>query len=151
MNRKGFVSARSNATFWSQDQDMRLSLEGSKEPESLNVPHNSVGWLSALSLLVVSTTSSGLPGNFHRATPCRACSLKTNEFGRKKRAPPLTLASRRLSSAHGRIPYCRAQHRGHSSVGRAVALQAIGQGFESPCLHHGRDPGPVAQLVRACA
>ncbi len=25
--------------------------------------------------------------------------------------------------------------RGHSSVGRAVALQAIGQGFESPCLH----------------
>src|SRR5687767_2071068 len=24
---------------------------------------------------------------------------------------------------------------GHSSVGRAVALQAIGLGFESPCLH----------------
>ena len=28
-----------------------------------------------------------------------------------------------------------ARLRGHSSVGRAVALQAIGQGFESPCLH----------------
>ena len=25
--------------------------------------------------------------------------------------------------------------RGHSSVGRAVALQAIGLGFDSPCLH----------------
>jgi hypothetical protein len=30
--------------------DTRLSLEGSKEPESLNVPHNSVGWLFSLSL-----------------------------------------------------------------------------------------------------
>ena len=26
--------------------------------------------------------------------------------------------------------------RGHSSVGRAPALQAGGQGFDSPCLHH---------------
>jgi hypothetical protein len=26
-------------------------------------------------------------------------------------------------------------HRGHSSVGRAPALQAGSQGFESPCLH----------------
>jgi hypothetical protein len=26
--------------------------------------------------------------------------------------------------------------RGHSSIGRAPALQAGGQGFESPCLHH---------------
>ena len=48
---------------------------------------------------------------------------------------------------------------GCSSVGRAVALQAIGQEFESPQLHHLRPvrPGvgetdrPVAQLVRACA
>jgi len=56
---------------------------------------------------------------------------------------------------------------GCSSVGRAVALQAIGQEFESPQLHQtgtGRfgdsDPdlssrrsraGRVAQLVRACA
>ena len=54
---------------------------------------------------------------------------------------------------------------GCSSVGRAVALQAIGQEFDSPQLHHfkleqnmGRirksfrnDFGPVAQLVRACA
>src|SRR5437588_5495651 len=32
-------------------------------------------------------------------------------------------------------------HRGHSSVGRAPALQAGSQGFESPCLHfvHWRD------------
>ena len=37
---------------------------------------------------------------------------------------------------------------GCSSVGRAVALQAIGQEFESPQLHQG---GRVAQLVRACA
>ena len=44
--------------------------------------------------------------------------------------------------------------RGYSSVGRAVALQAIGQGFESPYLHSlplEPDFGPVAQLVRACA
>ena len=50
--------------------------------------------------------------------------------------------------------------RGHSSVGRAPALQAGCQGFESPCLHAKRDlvytlsqlsKGPVAQLVRACA
>jgi hypothetical protein len=44
--------------------------------------------------------------------------------------------------------------RGHSSVGRAVALQAIGQGFESPCLQASAPQfasGPVAQLVRACA
>ncbi len=65
---------------------------------------------------------------------------------------------------------------GHSSVGRAPALQAGCQGFESPCLHiisaawvrrEKRDfrgcaaadcrlqtltlSGPVAQLVRACA
>ena len=64
------------------------------------------------------------------------------------------------------------QDRGCSSVGRAVALQAIGREFESPQLHqpslagaraaagtptgrvrHGaeRDGGRVAQLVRACA
>ncbi len=142
MNRKGFVSARSNATFWSQGQNMRLSLEGSKGPESLNVPHNSVGWLSCLVFpLVVSTTSHSLPGIFHRATVCgRACSLKTNEFGRKKRAPPLTLRLNGRYPPHGGgIPYCRAQHRGHSSVGRAVALQAIGQGFESPCLQSSPD------------
>gem|GEM_PF-6901092 len=49
-------------------------------------------------------------------------------------------------------------YRGHSSAGRAAALQAVGQGFESPCLHqHAVGPkrrdciGPVAQLVRACA
>lgn len=24
---------------------------------------------------------------------------------------------------------------GHSSDGRAIALQAMGQGFDSPCLH----------------
>ncbi len=61
-----------------------------------------------------------------------------------------------------------ARLRGHSSVGRAVALQAIGQGFESPCLQllrravvaavcdrcrfsRNSNLGPVAQLVRACA
>ena len=39
---------------------------------------------------------------------------------------------------------------GCSSVGRAVALQAIGQEFESPQLHQTCDRvGPVAQLVRA--
>ena len=37
--------------------------------------------------------------------------------------------------------------RGHSSVGRAPALQAGCQGFESPCLHQRN--GRVAQLVRA--
>src|ERR1041385_8886867 len=49
--------------------------------------------------------------------------------------------------------------RGCSSVGRAVALQAIGQEFESPQLHQlgtkrASRPiwfGRVAQLVRACA
>ena len=47
--------------------------------------------------------------------------------------------------------------RGCSSVGRAVALQAIGQEFESPQLHQpspapSQQPGRrVAQLVRACA
>ena len=55
--------------------------------------------------------------------------------------------------------------RGCSSVGRAVALQAIGQEFESPQLHQLRFQisdlkfqiagdarcGRVAQLVRACA
>ena len=47
---------------------------------------------------------------------------------------------------------------GCSSVGRAVALQAIGREFESPQLHQlASDPareqssGRVAQLVRACA
>ena len=45
---------------------------------------------------------------------------------------------------------------GCSSVGRAVALQAIGQEFESPQLHQLISPalacdGRVAQLVRACA
>jgi hypothetical protein len=67
---------------------------------------------------------------------------------------------------------------GYSSVGRAVALQAIGLGFESPCLHQINQKvglgspiasyikpgtltagwrispvftGRVAQLVRACA
>ena len=54
---------------------------------------------------------------------------------------------------------------GCSSVGRAVALQAIGQEFESPQLHQTGilsnetefvaaeipENGPVAQLVRACA
>ena len=33
------------------------------------------------------------------------------------------------------IPLLTSTLRGHSSVGRAVALQAIGQGFDSPCLH----------------
>ena len=47
--------------------------------------------------------------------------------------------------------------RGCSSVGRAVALQAIGREFEPPQLHQTQDSeqdefaGPVAQLVRACA
>ena len=44
---------------------------------------------------------------------------------------------------------------GCSSVGRAVALQAIGQEFDSPQLHQSEKRsiqiGPVAQLVRACA
>jgi hypothetical protein len=43
---------------------------------------------------------------------------------------------------------------GCSSVGRAVALQAIGREFESPQLHQPKAVslvGPVAQLVRACA
>ena len=47
---------------------------------------------------------------------------------------------------------------GCSSVGRAVALQAIGQEFESPQLHQRALMldcmarfGRVAQLVRACA
>jgi hypothetical protein len=37
-----------------------------------------------------------------------------------------------LRLVRGNRTICRP--RGHSSVGRAVALQAIGQGFESPCL-----------------
>ena len=49
------------------------------------------------------------------------------------------------------------ESRGLSSVGRAVALQAIGQGFEPPSLHlrlasdqdKEKSLGPVAQLVRA--
>ena len=47
---------------------------------------------------------------------------------------------------------------GCSSVGRAVALQAIGQEFDSPQLHQPNlnelwleQRGRVAQLVRACA
>ena len=64
--------------------------------------------------------------------------------------------------------FSHSRERGYSSVGRAVALQAIGQGFESPCLHppclaflfschfsfeskESQEIGPVAQLVRACA
>lgn len=43
--------------------------------------------------------------------------------------------------------------RGCSSVGRAIALQAKGREFDSPQLHqqYGKQNGPVAQLVRACA
>ena len=42
--------------------------------------------------------------------------------------------------------------RGCSSVGRAPALQAGGQGFESLHLHHkGLKNGLIAQVVRACA
>ena len=37
---------------------------------------------------------------------------------------------------------------GRSSAGRAPALQAGGQEFDSPRLHH---YGPIAQLVRAHA
>ncbi len=40
-------------------------------------------------------------------------------------------------------PTPEAGQRGCSSVGRAVALQAIGQEFESPQLHHPRTIGPV--------
>ena len=41
---------------------------------------------------------------------------------------------------------------GCSSVGRAVALQAIGQEFDSPQLHQSLEKvGLVAQLVRARA
>ena len=39
--------------------------------------------------------------------------------------------------------------RGCSSVGRASALQAGCQEFESPQLHQLKPVGPVAQLVRA--
>ena len=45
----------------------------------------------------------------------------------------------------------REAERGCSSVGRAVALQAIGREFESPQLHQALWRAPVAQLVRACA
>src|SRR5665811_22008 len=33
--------------------------------------------------------------------------------------------------------------RGHSSIGRAPALQAGGPGFDSPCLHPGQRPFPL--------
>jgi len=39
-------------------------------------------------------------------------------------------------NAFGSIQRRRSAARGCSSVGRAVALQAIGQEFESPQLHH---------------
>ncbi len=82
--------------------------------------------------------SSSSSGNFI-ARPFAACALvpcKQNEFGRKKGVPPLTLRpcdDYPIFAAVSTILPCAA--RGHSSVGRAVALQAIGQGFESPCLH----------------
>jgi hypothetical protein len=134
--RQDSCSARSNAKARSQDLDMRLSLEGSKGPESLNVPHNSVGWLSALSPRSSSPRrANSLPGNFHRATFVSRLFSENERIWKKEKGATLDpIASRRLSSPDGGIPYCRAQHRGHSSVGRAVALQAIGQGFESPCL-----------------
>lgn len=45
----------------------------------------------------------------------------------------LARAAPRRGFRHGK---CRLGGRGCSSVGRAVALQAIGQEFESPQLHH---------------
>ncbi len=60
--------------------------------------------------------------------------------------------------ASGRIKCENIAARGISSVGRAAALQAVGQGFESPMLHEGRHPkgGGVCacysgfEPVRAC-
>ena len=43
--------------------------------------------------------------------------------------------SKSLRKQHEPTEVTLLKQRGHSSVGRAVALQAIGLGFESPCLH----------------
>ena len=64
-----------------------------------------------------------------------------------------------LGSGRTEFPFEIDRIWGCSSVGRAVALQAIGQEFESPQLHQFEisdlsfeiSNGRVAQLVRACA
>src|SRR5207237_7466307 len=60
--------------------------------------------------------------------------------------------------SRGHAPLCDLQsaigtlkstiHRGHSSVGRAPALQAGSQGFESPCLHSRARKCPTAALAK---
>src|SRR6266576_3754556 len=54
--------------------------------------------------------------------------VRRSQIGNRKLHPrDLQSAIRNLQSA--------VDYRGHSSVGRAPALQAGSQGFESPCLH----------------
>src|SRR5437773_10760183 len=57
--------------------------------------------------------------------------LLEEESHRENLAKMRTLPSRLQSAIHNLKSTI---HRGHSSVGRAPALQAGSQGFESPCL-----------------
>ena len=67
------------------------------------------------------------------------CAIQCSENG--------VLLTRKLCS--GRTRSVKKFKRGCSSVGRASALQAGCQEFESPQLHQLKPVGPVAQLVRA--
>ena len=103
----------------------------------------------------------------------QSCSLAS---GRDRTRPSAEFGVRIADSRNSafRIRDSALEWRGCSSVGRAVALQAIGREFESPQLHQSESretsvesrkrlsagpstlvPGPVwgrvAQLVRACA
>lgn len=54
----------------------------------------------------------------------------------KSVSPPLIPNGLRKVENFPLIPPLLGVVGGHSSIGRAPALQAGGQGFESPCLHH---------------
>ena len=81
----------------------------------------------------------------HRSMTKRA---QTN-IARGAADPPCARAQEKKSLLHSPFAIRHSEVlRGHSSVGRAPALQAGCQGFESPCLHFKRNGGGNENAVR---